>query len=879
MRLLRRAAFLLRARRHDDELAEEIAFHREMKKRDLERSGVPPAEVEHAARRALGNELASRQYARDVWISPFVQECAQDARFAVRVLMRDRGFALTALFVLGCGIGVNNMLFTILNAHTIRGLPVHRADRLLHISTFDQRAGDRGVSFPEFQDLRAATTTFSGLAAFFSSPLSIGDRARAPERRDSAYVSPNAFDVLGIQPLIGRTFTERDDAVGASPVVLLGSAVWESRYGRDPAILGREILINGSPASVIGVIAPRSGFPSTAEVWLPLSRLAGVAAQKRDARTLRVFGRVKDTLSPLDAQAEVEAIVAGFAREYPDTSRGVQARVVPLNERLLGRLTDPAWLAFIAVGFLSLIVSGANVANLLLARAVHRAREVAIRSSLGASRARVVRQLLIESAVLAAIGSAVGIVVSFAGVRVFRMAIPPNTLPYWMDYEVNLAVLAALVGASLAAVLIVGLVPALYASKPDVNRVLKAGGRGVIESRGPRRWTTGFITVQIGLAVVMLSFLVIDVRAPEVEFASDAIIDTNDVLTGTVTLPAESYPTAENRRAFYRRLDERLHALPEVSSAALVSTLPRGGAIEQQIEVQGQPQIADESSVKVWTVAVGPEYFKTLALPLARGREFTQNDAAPRANSVIVNRRLADLFFPGNDPLGQSLRLADANKSLADSPWRTIIGVAEAVRQRPSLSQEPLVYVPIDLAAPATATFVMRSHAPQSAVAARIREEIVTLDPNLPVYRVLTMSQVIDNAEWVGRVSSRTVRFITLLAFAFSLVGLYAATAHAVAERTNEIGVRVALGARPVDLGRMVLAHAGVQVALGLVFGLLGSIAWDAAFFSGRIDRKFADPAVLGPTAAVLAIGAFAACLLPARRAARLDPVVALRNE
>ncbi len=878
--LYRRLRYLFRYRGNDNDLAEELEFHREMKLRQLERTGLDPVSAAAAARRALGNAHGSRQYARDVWIAPWLQEVAQDVRFGIRLLARERAFAAAAILVLGFGIGINNMFFTVLHAHTMRGLPLPSAERLLHISSFDERITDRPVSFAEFQDLRTGARSFTGLAAFMASPLTVGDEGRAPDRFEGAYVSADAFTVLGIEPALGRSFVATDDHVGAAPAAILGSGVWHSRYGGNPAILGRSILINGSAATVIGVMASASGFPSTAEVWLPLSRAAVLQPPRRDARTLRVFGRLRDGVSIEDARAEMQSIFAGWSREYPESSRGSQPHVVSLNDRVLGRSArDPTWLAFMAFGCLALLISCANVANLMLARAVHRGREIAVRASLGATRLRVIRQLLVESAVIAGTGAVVGVGVSLASVRLFRTTIPPNVLPYWLDYRMNAPVLGALAAGAIASVLIFGLVPALYASKDNIAAVLKAGGRGIVSARGPRRWMTTFTAIEVGLSVLMLSYLVRDVQAPRSDVASDARIETEDVLTAAVTLPVETYRDGEQRQRFYNRFEERLQLLAGSRSFALATALPRRGGTEQRLDVEGQARGAGDAAPSVWTVGITSQYFETLALPLERGREFTSADGASNAHTVIVNRRFVDLFFAGDDPIGKRIRLTPATLTNAPaSAWLTVIGVAPSIRQRTPRVPDPVVYVPFAPLAPATANLLLRPGADQAILTAALRDEIRALDPNLPIYRVLTMAQVIEEVEWNGRVASRLVRMIAMIAFAFALVGLYAVTAHAVAQRSQEIGIRMALGAQASHVGRMVFARALLQVALGLALGLAGTLVWDATFGSG-FEPQFTSPGVLASIAALLAAGTVAACAVPARRAVTLDPVVVLRTE
>ncbi len=562
---------------------------------------------------------------------------------------------------------------------------------------------------------------------------------------------------------------------------------------------------------------------------------------------------------------------------------------MPINERYLGQLSNPAWMAFTAVGFLVLLISCANVANLMLARAVHRGREIAIRASLGATRMRIIRQVLIESTVLAALGGILGLVVSLLGVRLFAAGVPDGSLPYWLDYTMDARVFSALTAVSIVTVFVFGLVPALQASKADVNQILKAGGRSVITGRGARRWTTGFLAAEFALTVVLLSYVVINLRTSTPEVPSDRALNIPALVTASITLPADKYRTPEQRADFYSRLSERIAAVPGVVSASVASALPLRGAAERQLDIEGRSRGAGETGPAVWTIGVGTRYFETLGLPLPRGREFSDRDGRAGQEHVIVNQRFADMFFDREDPIGRRIRLtapapagtaATAQPSPAsDAPWLTIVGVAPSVRQRPGSSPDPLVYMPLRATPPPTTALVVRSTGEPGAITRRLREAVSSLDPQLPLYRVMTMERAIDEVEWVGRVSVRMITSLTLIALGLSIVGLYAVTAHAVGQRTQEIGVRMALGARPGEVRRLILRRALIQVAIGLVAGIACTMAWDAAFFSGRADLRFAAPDVLIPVASLLALITFAACVVPARRATRIDPVEALRSE
>ena len=367
---------------------------------------------------------------------PHLETLLQDVRLAVRLLRRDPGFAAAAVAVLGLGIGVNNMLFTILNAHTIRGLPIRDADRVVYLTTFDDRSPDLGVSFLDFTDWRSGARSFDALAAFTTEPAVFSGDGRAPYTFTGTFVSATAFALVGTQPMLGRDFTASDDTPGAPAVIILGSGAWESRYGRDPGILGRAIAVNGAPAVIVGVMPERSGFPSsTGQVWLPLSQVPGLREQARDNRTLSVIGRVRSGIDVSHARAEIETITRQLASDHAATSKQVRARVVPINEQYVGSYTHPGWIAFAAVGILVVLISCANAANLMLAHSLNRSREIAIRTALGASRLRIIRQLSVEGATLAALAGTVGLGLAIAGTRLFSAGIPSGELPYWVEYS------------------------------------------------------------------------------------------------------------------------------------------------------------------------------------------------------------------------------------------------------------------------------------------------------------------------------------------------------------------------------------------------------------------------------------------------------------
>ena len=862
--------------RRDRDLAEEIQTHLALAEDDYRRRGMSGEDARNAALRAFGGVLKTRQVYREQSSWRWLEMLRQDARFGLRVVLRDRAFALTAILVLGLGIGVNNMQFTILYAHTLRGLPIDDAGRVLIGSLVDERGTDRGVSFAEYQDLRADASLVSDLAAFGAqASVALGDRGRAPDRYLAVYTTGNAFEILRVSLLMGRSFSSEEQQPGGPRVAILGARAWRARYQADPTILGREVLINGEAARVIGVLPADSGFPSTAEVLMPVSQAPNIAPVRGDMRTLRAFGRVRDDASIDEAAAQLRTRLTHAARVGGDTARGLLPSVAPISVRFRGRATDPAWMAFFAVGFLVVAVASANAANLMITRGVRRTREIAIRGSLGASRGRVVIQLLVESLVLATLGGGMGLVVSIAGVRLFQAGVPVSEMPYWWRYSMDLTVFIALVLVSFATVLIFGLVPALQTSKADVARVLKDGGWSGTGRRSGRWLTTTFMVLQLALSVVLMAHVSMSLGDDDA-VPSDRLIARSDVVTAALSLPSDRYPTAAERAAFFRHLEERMRALPGVESAALTNLLPTNGATERRLQLTaGDPP---EQMPSVWTVYVGSGYFDVLGLPLVRGRDPGAPEPSDGPVPVIVNERFAGMFFPSADPIGQQMTLVAPNPRDGTPKPVTIVAVAQDIRHRFGV-HDPVVYLPLSEAAPPLVSLMVRSRIDAAATTAQLREGVFGLDPNLPVFQASTLARVVHEAGWNARASSRLVTALSLIVMLLSTVGLYAVTAHVVSQRAKEIGIRLAVGAQPAQIGRMVLGSSALYVSLGLTVGVLCTLAWDGVFGSGLVNIRLADPAVLGPVITVLALVAFAACLAPARRATRLDPVATLRQD
>jgi putative ABC transport system permease protein len=806
-----------------------------------------------------------------------------DLKFAVRLLLKDRWFTLVAASALALGIGVNSTVFTFVNAVLIRGLPFDDPDRIMALGTRDARNRDRGLSYLEFKDWQAGTHAFAGMAAFQGTTMNVSDEGRAPERFAGPYMSANAFRLIGEKPAIGRDFLPEDDVPGAPPVVLLGNGIWKNRYGSDPAVVGRTIKVNEQPATIIGVMPEGFKFPINADLWVPLVNLAGIADQKREVRNFEVFGRLAPGVTIAQARGELSTIAARLARDFPATNKDISPTVMTFNQRYNGGNIRLVFLTLMgAVGFV-LLIACANVANLLLARSANRAREISVRVSLGATRLRIVRQLLVESVLLALISGALGFALSIVGIRLFDAAVADVGKPYWIQFTFDGRVFAFLAAICLGTGVIFGLAPALHVSKTDINEVLKEGGRSGSGLRA-RRWTSALIVVELSLTLVLLAGAGFMMRSFLALYRLDLGVDTSHVLTMRLQLPNRKYPTADQRRDFYKRLEDRLAGVGNVHGVTLTSNPPMAGGNARQLVVEGHQPSAGEQPQTVTQVMIGSRYFETLGLQLARGRAFDEVDGTAGHETAIVNQRFVSMFFAREDPIGRRIRLITEVPPGAPIPAPavvTIVGVSPTIRQRnfQEALPDPVVYVPMRSQSPAFATLMLRANGDPAALTPSIREEVRAIDPDLPLFGIQTMDQQLAQNRWQFTIFGTMFGIFALIALMVSAVGLYAVTAYSVSQRTQEIGVRMALGAQASQVLWLILRSATVQLAIGLAIGLAGAIGVGRLLQSLLVQTGASDPMTLIGITTLLSIVSIVACVWPARRATRLDPVHALRYE
>jgi putative ABC transport system permease protein len=816
----------------------------------------------------------------------------QDVVFAARVLAKDRRFTVAAVLALALAIGVNNSVFALINTAVLRELPFERADRLVSAGVSTGR-GLGPVSYPDFRDWRAGTRAFEELAAAVTSVMNLSEPDRLPERFRGTYVSANAFRALRVAPRLGRDFLPEDDRDGAPAVVILAHAVWQMRYGGDPAVLGRTVRINDVPATIVGVMPDAFSFPFNNQLWQPLSVATFVRKPQRNARSVQMFGRLADGVTLERARAEVDAVGRRLAAEFPDPSREkLRPMVIAMREDY--RVRAPFLGLFMGAVALVLLVACANLANLMLARSVARSREVALRVSLGATRWRIVRQLLTESALIAACAGVLGSLFSIYGANTVAVAFDPiepgfqpgPTRPFFVDLSFN-GTTYLFVGLLCAfATLACGLLPALQASKADASHMLKDGGRGAAGSRRVRRWSQAFIVAEVALTLMLLTSTGLIWRSFLHRYQRDLVIDTNNLAVMRVGLPIQKYATPESRNRFFDRLDERLRAIPLIGAGTMANAAPFEEGAARELSVESRVETAGAGSTRptVSLIQTGDRYLETIGLRVVNGRALTSDDRQPGLEGAVVDQRFASTYFPDGNVLGQRIGLAPVTGALGatppPSPWLTIVGVAAQLPYLgpPSLDR-PLVYAPIGaLPLQGPATIIVRS-ADVRAAAMALREEVRGLDADLPLYSIETVDAAVARSRHPLRLVGTWFATIAGIALILAAVGLYALMAHRVSQRTQEIGVRLALGAGASDVLWLFLRGAVAQVTVGLVIGTAGVFATGQFLRLYLGDMNPRDPLTLSVVAAVLVIVAIGSSLIPARRATRVDPMVSLRYE
>ncbi len=794
-----------------------------------------------------------------------------DLRLGLRNLIRNPGFTAVAVAMLAVGIGVNATVFTVTDAVLFKGFAgVERNDQLVYISN-----GGCCVPYPDFLEYRAQAKSFQGMAIVHGIGFVFSDAAGDAESVSSNENSADTFRVVGAKPLLGRDFEHADEIDGAPNVGILSYGFWERRFGKDPGAIGRVVRKNGAPMTIIGVMPKGFSFPQNTDVWVPLVQTPEVL-KRENSDTWCIVGRLRDGVTLQTARAEIETIAKRLATAHSLGEREFWPKVGYFHEFFIGpNATLIYGSMWGAVGFV-LLIACANLANLMLIRAIGRSREVSLRIALGAGRWRIMRQLLIESVLLSGLGGLLGWWIAKWGVHGYELSMFAKSPWLILDYTMDSRVLWYLIAISAGTGVLFGLAPALRLSKLDINVQLKDGGRGATVGARGKHLSAVLVATEMALAVVLLAGAGVMIRSYLKIRSAEMGIDVTNLLGAAINLPAARYPRPEDRISFYDRLTARLASMPGVESVAMAENLPSFGSAKLSYELAGVPPPGEHP--KVSALSISPSYFQTMKASLLSGREFHQSDDASGSPVLIVNQMLANQFWPGEDPVGKRLRLFD-NKD-APQPWRTVVGVASNIIQNDQTRQrvDPVVYFPYRQRAGGGEWIVARTRIPPGNLAAAFRREVKALDSDLPVYGPMTVADRLERF-WDSRFYGGLFLIFAAIALLLASIGLYTLVAHSVSQRTQEIGVRMAIGARGPDILKLVLKRGMAPLGAGLTIGLAGSLAVNRLLASMLVQVSPADPMALAGACGVLALAAILGCLIPARRAMGIDPVDALRHE
>jgi putative ABC transport system permease protein len=800
-----------------------------------------------------------------------------DFRYAIRALVTNPGFAAVAILCLALGIGVNSTMFSVVDTVEIRPLPFRDPDRLVALFTTRPSSGiERGsVSYLDLQDWTARTHSFEEIAAVGGRSLTLADKEE-PERFNGATVSWNLFPTLGIQPILGRQFRPDEDRVGGAPVVMLSHGVWQRRYAADPSIVGRTITVSGTPSTVIGVMPPAFQFPEQSQLWIPLTPVEH--AMKRADRNFAVFARLKTATSIASAREDVTSVAARLAKEHAE-DEGWSAAVRTLREALMPDDVRLIVLTMMGAVTLVLLIACANVANLLLARATVRQREIAVRAALGAGRGRIVRQLLTESVLIALAAAPLGVAIAYVGLRLLTNAIPPqNQVPYYIDWSMNPRILIYTVAIAVATGLIFGLAPALQAARADLHGSLKEGGRGTAGGRR-NHLRSALVVAEIALSLVLLVGASLFVRSFLKFEASRAGLDSSPWMLMRFYMPGDPY---EAKDAIARRVDDivrRVEALPGVSFAMASNMVPYLGGGSDGPAVGEGSTLPKDQEPHVLYFAVTPHVLKTLNVPLVAGRDFTDAEGATKAPVAIVNQVFAGRVWPKlANVVGRRFRLADD----PDNPWLTVIGVVPDFRLFTVRDGKPSPYAflpyPFDPTRNTGLTIRVAGGAP-AAIMSRIRQEIRASDPTLPIFSAQTGDEARADTYWQYGLFGWMFSIFGGIALALASIGVYGVLAYSVSQRTQEIGVRMALGASRRTVFRLIVGQGARLAAAGVAAGIVGAFAVTRIVKSLLYNVSATDPLSFSLTAIFLVLVALVASYVPARRATAVDPMIALRTE
>lgn len=807
---------------------------------------------------------------------------AEDLRFSIRLMARHPAFTCVVVITLALGIGANSAIFSIVNSFILRPLPFDNPEELVYLGEYYRDGEHPGVtSWVNFTDFRDQSTAFEDMAAWWSDVVNLSGRGE-PFRVNAAIVSPNYFSLLGLRPLLGAGFSA-GGVIEENRVVVLSERLWRSRFGADPEVIGTSLTLDGQSFSVAGVM-PTDRRASALDLGEPvlLWRAVslddlGVYATVRGARWAHVVARLAPGTSLEQARGELSAISGRFAAEYPDANRNWTTRAVPLHDYLV-RDAKLSLLVLLGAVALVLLIACANVANLQLARAASRRQEIAMRSALGAGWGRIVRQMLTESLLLSLLGGAIGLVLAVVGLKVPQAVSPGGSLPLSV-IRIDASVLLFTLALSMVTGLVFGLAPAALTASSSLTQFLRAGSRELSTSAGRGRLRRGLVVAEVALALMLLVGAGLLIKSFTALQRVDPGFRTDRVLTFKLSLPETRYPEPFQRAEFFRELMEKITVLPGVEAAGAESNLPMASDMgDRGFRIQGRPEPGPDETLVVDYSRATPDYFRTMGVPLTSGRYFSDSDTADTAPVVVVNRTMAERYWSLEDPVGSRIKLLGA---AGDQPeWRTIVGVVGDVRHAGlDVPVAPRVYLPHTQDPYQSMAIAVRTAGDPLSVVASLRHVIQTIDADQPIAEVRTMEQVVSEAAAPRRLVIVLLVSFAVVAVALAAVGIYGVISYSVSQRMHEFGLRMALGADRLEVVTLVVRQGLATTLLGVVVGVIGALGAARMAANLLFETSPADPVVLCTVSAMLAAVALAACCVPAYRASRLDPMVALRYQ
>ena len=799
----------------------------------------------------------------------------QDLRYGFRTLTKNPGFSFIAVVSLALGIGANTAIFSVVNAVLLKPLPFMEPERLVMVWEDASAIGfpRSDVAPANYVDWKAQNQTFEDVAALNWKNFNLtGDGE--PERILSHGVTANFFPLLGIQPVTGRNFSVEEDKPGADKVAILSYGLWQGRYGGDRAIVGRDVLLNDEKYAVVGVMPAGFQFlQGDIGVWVPVA-LTQYQLADRDNHYLTIVARTKAGVSIEQAQTDISTISQRIARDYPDDAANLKSAVVSMREQLAGKVRRPLIMLLVAVGFV-LLIACANIAGLLLSRAAARRKEIAVRTALGASRVRIIRQLLTESTLLAGLGGALGLLVAVLSFTLLKQLIPAEMV-LSAGLNIDLPVLGYAMGVSLLTGIVFGLAPALQASKIDLNQALKQGGGRTSFSASGHKLRSAFVVAEVALALVLLIGAGLLIKSfSRIQSVSPGF-ESKGVLTMQLSLPAFKYREAPQIKSFFETTLEGIRALPGVQSAGAVSDLPLSGSVHSgSFNIEGRLAPDGEEGPHADIRSATPDYFRTMKIPLISGRFFTERDLRESEPVAIIDETLAQRYFPGEDPLGKRVEFQPGKPI-----WRQIVGVVGHLKHK-ALDADYMdqLYSPHAQVSNFNMFLVVRSATDPLSLTSAVREVVSTVDKDQPVYKVRTMDQLLSTSLAQRRLAVILLGVFAAVALMLAAVGLYGVISYGVTQRTNEIGIRMALGAEHIQIFKMVLSEGIGLTIVGIGLGLIGAFGLTRVMTSMLFGVTATDPWTFAVIPLVLGVVALAACFVPARRATRVDPMVALREQ